>query len=367
MHILLDYRPALRQRTGVGEYVHHLSSALLHRLAAGDRVTLFSSSWKDRLGDVLPGADRRDLRIPVRLLNLAWHRLEWPPVETFGVQPDVAWSLHPLLMPARRAARVVTIYDLYFLDHPEDTDREIRRDYPALAAEHARRADGIVTISEYTRDVAAARFGVPAAKIAVCYPGAPRWKPRPSVPASGPILHMGTIGPRKNVGALLRAYAELVRRDSAAPPLVFAGQASLAPAELLRGVPSAAADRVRFLGYVPDAERQRLYNEAAVLVMPSTDEGFGMPAVEAMAAGVPVIAARRGALPEVVGDAGVLIDPEDTGAFADALARVLGDAELRGRLAVLGPHRAARFDWDASAARLIEVFASACASRRSRG
>jgi len=117
--ILIDYRPALRQRTGVGEYVHGLASALAARLGPEDSIKLFSSSWKDRLPTaVVPGTSQIDARIPVQLLNLGWHRLEWPPVEWVARRVDVVHSLHPLLIPSRGAAQVVTIHDLYFLDRP---------------------------------------------------------------------------------------------------------------------------------------------------------------------------------------------------------------------------------------------------------
>src|SRR5919108_6547562 len=151
VHILIDYRPALVQRTGVGEYAHELAAALANQLTSADRLTLFSSSWKDRLEvGRIAGTTVTDARVPVRVLNLAWHRLEWPAVEVFGGRCDVAHAMHPLLIPSRRAAQVVTIADLYFLDHPESTSGEIRRDYPALVGRHARRADLVVVISEYT-------------------------------------------------------------------------------------------------------------------------------------------------------------------------------------------------------------------------
>lgn len=365
LHILLDYRPALRQRTGVGEYVHHLADAL-RRHRPDDRITLFSSSWKDRLADGIQGAGRIDLRIPVRLLNFAWHRMEWPPVERLGARPDIAWSLHPLLIPSRHAAQVVTVYDLYFLDHPSATTGEIRRDYPALARAHAQRADGIVTISDYTRGLTAERFGVPLEKIVVCHPGAPPWKRRTASSTRGPILHVGTIEPRKNVRALIRAYAALVARLPDAPPLVFAGRCVERPEKLLGDYATALRTRVSFRGYVSDDDRRRLYAEASMLVIPSADEGFGMPAVEAMTVGVPVVAADRGALPEVVGDAGLLVDADDQEAFANAMARVLDAPNLCAQLAEAGVRRAERFNWDASAARLADFFQAIAAARTER-
>ncbi|HEV2983616.1 MAG TPA: glycosyltransferase, partial [Vicinamibacterales bacterium] len=161
MRVLIDYRPALRERSGVGEYTHQLAKALL---ASGTLdLTLFSSSWKDRIapGAELPGAILLDRRIPVRLLNLLWHRAGWPPVEALSAgRFDVVHSSHPLLMPSRDAAQVITIHDLNFLSHPERTRAEVRRDYPPLAREHARRADAIIVPSAFTAGEVERRLGI---------------------------------------------------------------------------------------------------------------------------------------------------------------------------------------------------------------
>jgi glycosyltransferase involved in cell wall biosynthesis len=355
LHILIDYRPALRQRTGVGEYVHRLTDAMLRQLTPGERLTVFSSSWKDRLRQVPDGASRLDLRIPVKTLNFAWHRLGWPPVERFGVAPDITWSLHPLLMPSRHAVRAVTIHDLYFLDRPEHTAAEIRRDYAALAPRHAARADLVVVNSAYTRGEVIRRLGVEADRVTVCYPGAPALPPRPLPPSAGPILHIGTIEPRKNVEALIRAYAELGRSRPHVPPLVFAGRSADRvglPADL-------SAGRIEFLGYVEDERKAQLYREASMLVIPSNDEGFGIPALEAMTVGVPVVAAGRGALPEVVADAGILCDADAAADLAGAMGRILDSEPLRLDLRARGIERARAFTWQASAARLLAAFRSA--------
>ncbi|HEY6212340.1 MAG TPA: glycosyltransferase, partial [Vicinamibacterales bacterium] len=153
MRVVIDYRPALRERSGVGEYTHQLVKALLARKGSSLAVTIFSSSWKDRLEPSadLDGAVTIDRRVPVQLLNLSWHRLEWPPIEALTRSSyDVAHSLHPLLLPTRSAAQVITIHDLNFLSHPERTRAEIRRDYPALARDHAQRADRVIVVSEFT-------------------------------------------------------------------------------------------------------------------------------------------------------------------------------------------------------------------------
>lgn len=356
MRILLDYRPALRQRTGVGEYVHGLASALPAILSPDDSLTLFSSSWKDRLtGQPVPGAAVRDSRIPVRVLNFAWHRVGWPPVEIVAGAVDIAHSMHPLLMPSK-GARVVTIHDLYFLTRPEHATAEIRRDYPRLARDHAHRADAVVVNSEYTKSQVIEHLGVPAPRITVCPPGTPEWGRRSEPEAAGPILFIGTIAPRKNVPGLLRAFTQLCTEVRDTPELVLAGR--ITPEGLQgTGVDVAAViDRIRMAGYVDADAKQDLYRQASMLVLPSFDEGFGIPALEAMAMGVPVIAANRGALPEVLGDAGVLVNPDDPAAIANAMRRLLRDPALRRRMADAGVARAARYTWTASARRLYETY-----------
>lgn len=369
MRILIDYRPALRQRTGVGEYVHGLAAALAARLPSGDSLTLFSSSWKDRLpAGVLPGTRQVDARVPVRVLNYAWHRLEWPPVEALAGQVDVVQSTNPLMIPARNAARLITIYDLYFLDRPEHTAAEIRRDYPALASDHARRADAVIVISDYTRHQAIVRLGVDADRITVCRPGNPGWPRRAEPDTPGPILFVGTIEPRKNLRRLLEAYAMLRERRAHTPDLVIAGAIPASGNALFAGAASLAPalDHTRLTGYVSDDERQRLYREASMLVLPSLDEGFGMPALEAMTMGVPVVASSRGAIPEVVGDTGILVDPEDAAALAAAIERVLDDAALRRRMGESGVARAAQFTWASSAANLLDAYRAAQRRRDTR-
>ena len=366
LRILLDYRPALRERTGVGEYVHELAAALARQLPPGDSLTLLSSSWKDRLApDRVPGAAVRDLRVPVRLLNFAWHRLAWPPVEFLAGDADVVHAPHPLLIPSRRAAQVITIHDLDFMDHPERTSAEIHRDYARLAPLHASRADGIVVISEYTASEVMRRFGVPRERIAVCPPGAPAWPARAGRPARGPILFLGTLEPRKNVGVLLKAYAALVERMPQAPELILAGRATPAAEPWLRAIAAPPlAGRVRHVGYVPSDRLYDLYASASMLVMPSHVEGFGIPVLEAMTVGVPVVVTRGGALPEVAGDAGQIVEADDVEALVRAMAGYLEQPALVTSAIGKGLARARLYSYEASARTLHAAYAAACERRR---
>lgn len=359
MRILLDYRPALRARTGVGEYVHEIASALARQLRSSDTLTLFSSSWKDPLAaGRVPGAAVVDARVPVRLLNFAWHRLEWPPVERFSGPIDIAHSGHPLLMPARAARQVVTIHDLDFLDHPERTRAEIRRDYGRLAPGHASRAAAVVTVSRFTADAIHSRLGVPRDRIVICSPGAPAWAPRSAAAPRGPILFMGTLEPRKNLGALLGAYARLRAMNPEAPPLWLAGAATEASAPWLRAIAEPPLlGHVTHLGYIRGEARYDLYAQASMLVLPSHLEGFGMTVLEAMTAGVPAIVSRRGALPEVAGDAAQMIEPEDQAGLAAAMQRYLTDPAAAAAATARGLARARQYSWESSAKTLLDAYA----------
>lgn len=417
MRVLIDYRPALRQRSGSGEYTHQLVRALLASgLDAGRPhaldLTLFSSSWKDRVIRTpdLAGAAIIDRRVPVRLLNFAWHRLGWPPAEVLaGGAYDVVHSAHPLLMPARGAAQVITIHDLNFLTHPERTRAEIRRDYPALARAHAHRADAVLVPSAYTAGEVERLLGVPRERMALCPPGAPDWPPRRQAPKDGYVLFFSTLEPRKNVGGLLDAYEQLLTgpakaghyrhadgarafqasdvarrlqpsddvarrppfegaqgRQPSVPDLILAGRATDDARPWLDRIsrpPLRGA--VRHIGYVDANDRRALYEGARLLVQPSFDEGFGMPVLEAMSLGVPVVAANRGSLPEVLGGAGLLVDPDQPADIAHAIAHLLDDDGLGAACAEKGIARARAFRWDETARRVYGSYLAAI-ERRAR-
>jgi glycosyltransferase involved in cell wall biosynthesis len=409
VRVLIDYRPALRARSGAGEYTHQLVKALLaayplsgpaSKTGSDLALTVFSSSWKDRLVETpdLRGARAIDRRVPVRLLNFAWHRLGWPPVEQLtGSDFDVVHSSHPLLLPSRHAAQVITIHDLDFLAHPERTRAEIRRDYPALVREHARRAARIIVPSQFTAVEVERQLGVAAERVAICPPGAPDWiSPRPSPPSDGYILFFSTLEPRKNVGGLLDAYERLIALSEhgptngpaeaghyvrngnvrngglqdgqwfSIPELILAGRATEEARPWLERIARPPlAGHVRHIGYVEPANRHALYSGARMLVMPSFAEGFGLPVLEAMTLGVPVVASNRGSLPEVLGDAGPLVNPDEPDEIAGAMARVLHDEAYRSACASKGVSRARQFNWPRTARLVYDVYRQAAADRQS--
>jgi glycosyltransferase involved in cell wall biosynthesis len=367
VRVLLDYRPALRNRSGVGEYVHELAGALAATSRPDHRLELFTSSWKDRphpqLAAEAPGITVHDRRVPVRALNWLWHRAGVPRVEWFVPGPfDVVHAAHPLLIPTRGAA-VVTIHDLDFVDHPERTHAEVRRDYLPLVREHARRADGILTSSHHSAERIVDALSIPRELVAVAPPGPPRWtaggRRAPRNPA-GYVLFVGTLEPRKNLGALLDAYVILRSEGRDIPPLRIAGRAPASAAAWLRRMNEPPlAGIVDYVGYIPDAERRALFEGASLLVLPSWHEGFGLPVLEAMALGVPVVASDCGALPEVAGDAGLLVPPDEPGAIADAIRRLVRDDGVAEACVRRGLGRAATFSWSESAETVWRLYADA--------
>jgi glycosyltransferase involved in cell wall biosynthesis len=374
VRVLIDYRPALRERSGSGEYTHQLTKALLASRPGGGPspaldVTLFSSSWKDRLTlpPDLAGAATVDRRVPVGLLNFAWHRLGWPPAELLtGGTYDVVHSPHPLLMPARAAAQVITIHDLNFLTHPERTRAEVRRDYAPLARAHAHRADAVLVPSAYTAGEVERLLELPRERMTICPAGAPDWTPRPAVPKDGYVLFFGTLEPRKNIGGLLDAWEQLLTGPRL-PELVLAGRATDEAAPWLERISRPPLlGTVRHVGYVNDGDRRALYEGARLLVHPSFDEGFGMTVLEAMSLGVPVVASDRGSLPEVLGGAGLLVDPDRPADIADAIARLLGEDGLAESCAAKGVDRARAFRWEHTAELVYDAYRAAIERARTR-
>lgn len=380
MRLLLDYRPALRERTGVGEFAHELSKALTGAGGpAADQVTLFTSSWKDRpaasLACEMPAARIADVKVPVRALVWAWNRLEWPPVEWLAGPHDVVHSQSPLLIPARRAAQVVTVHDLDFLHHPELMSAEIRRDYPALARRHAARADAVIVSSRYAAAAVANELGVAPARVHVCPPGRPEWAAAVAADrrrrheaggADTHILFLGTLSHRKNVGTLLEAYARLRAVAPEAPPLVLAGHRTPASAPWeARAASPPLQGHVRITGYISATERQALLAGAHMLVLPSYEEGFGLPVLEAMACGVPVVVSSRGSLPEVAGPAATPIDPDAAEAFAERMLALL-DPKAAAAAADRGLAQASRYSWAACADAARHAYAAAMEAHAGR-
>jgi glycosyltransferase involved in cell wall biosynthesis len=360
----IDFRPALARATGVGRYFQGLVSGL-QEIDRESRYVLFSSSFKER-----PRREARppnfqvvDRRVPVRVLNALWHRFEAPTFDWLaGCDIDVAHSPTPLRLPSRRARSIVTVCDLFFLDHPEATSREIRRDYAALARSHVGRADAVLAISGTTADDVAARLDVPRERIHVVHAGIDErfLAPSPSRNGSGPayLLAVATEEPRKDLSTLLEAFAILKRRGFEGA-LKIAGGAGLDTPRVLETIARLGLERdVSRLGYVDAAELPSLYRDARALVSPSLWEGFGLPLLEAMASTTPLVASDIPVHREVAADAAVFVPPRDSEALARGIESVWEEGPLRARLEARGRRRVRDFSWTVSAQKMLDVYRS---------
>jgi len=364
MEFGLDVRPSLSRPTGVGTYVLGLAERL-PALAPEDRFSYFSASLKERYPERPwpPNVRLVDRRIPVRGLNAAWNRFGWPPLDRLVDRSlDLVHSPTPLLIPCKRGRRVVTLHDLFFLKHPDLVEGETRRDFVTLVRDHVKRADGVICVSEYTASEARRLLDVPDDKIAVTPHGvdpAFREEPPPSsvddmlrrlrLPRGG-ILYVGSAEKRKNLVPLVMAYMALARRRRL-PPLVLAGPGS----DWAQGG-SRVGPQIFATGYLERADVRSLMAASAALVLPSLEEGFGLPVVEAMAAGLPVVCSRGSALAEVAGDAASLVDPHDTNGLLHAVERVLEDRPLAAELRRRGLERSRAFEWSTTASRTLAFY-----------
>jgi glycosyltransferase involved in cell wall biosynthesis len=254
---------------------------------------------------------------------------------------DVFHGLNQRLPRARLRRAVATFHDLFVLTGEYST-AEFRRRFADQAREAAGRADRIIAVSQFTARQVIDLLGVDPARVCVVHHGVRLPGDAPAGGRERIILHVGAIQRRKNIARLVDAF-EKVGRDW---QLVLAGSAGYgAPEILARIAGTPARERIRVLGYVPNAELAAWYRRAMIFAFPSLDEGFGMPVLEAMAAGTPVIASNRAAIPEVAGNAAWLVNPEDTGELAGALVDLSRDAEKRAQLSRHGLKRAAQFTW----------------------
>jgi glycosyltransferase involved in cell wall biosynthesis len=269
---------------------------------------------------------------------------------------------------------VVTIHDLSFLEYPSAFSWRVRTMLTTLVPGSVKRAARVIAVSEWTKQDLIRRFGVPPEKIAVTpeapppgfrrLPDAQRLTLPPGV-AEPFVLAVGNLEPRKNLARLIEAFGLAVRRQPGfRGQLVLVGKAQRRAGDVQRAVrESGVESRVVFTGFVSHDDLTLLYNRASLFVYPSLYEGFGLPPLEAMACGCPVLASNATAMPEVLGDAALLVNPLSVEEMAQGMMAVLDQPELAAGLREKGLQRAASYSWEATAARTREVYAQVLAGR----
>ena len=373
MRIGYDLRPFLREETGVGVYFKNL----LLNLAKIDQFHeyfLFSSSWKDRFDpDKIPLFAKKkfvDLRYPVKAINFSWYKLGWPSLDFFfKTKLDLTHSPTPLPLPTA-GKKIITVYDLFFLEFPDLSNDEARRNFSRGIERSVKNADGIVTISRFTEDQLIRHFSIDRKKIRVIYPGIDldhwtqsepeemeRIKAKYELPSEF-FLFVGAFERRKNLQNLLKAL-KIVHRLFGKIPLVLVGRKGLDSENVRKVIGELGLeDWVKMPGYVGDAELRYIYRQASLFVFPSLWEGFGIPLLEAMACGLPIVTSRTSAIPEIAQDAAAYADPRDPEDIATRIIQVLEDQDLRDQLVSEGKKRVAFFSWEKVAVLALEFYQS---------
>jgi len=363
--VAVDLRALVPHATGIGVYTR----SLLMELASRGAFRYLGLAHKPpRDGAPLAAAGIPTEAEPAPL-GVIWQQLKLPRRLARG-DVDLLWS--PLItLPLRcPVPAVATVHDLTTVLMPETHRLKVKWSILPFLRASLDRADRLVTISESTARDIAFHFPHCAGKVRVVYPGIDsEFRPgtwgeiddvRQELGApEGYVLYAGTLEPRKNVGAVLDAWEALHGEDPQTPPLVLVGAYGWGSRHLVERIEKMARKGVRTFGHVDRERLVRLFQGARVFVYPSLYEGFGLPPAEALACGIPTIVSTSSSLPEVVGEAGVQVDPGDAGALAAAIRSLLTDAGRADELRARGPEQAARFRWDTAARQMEEVFREA--------
>lgn len=368
MRIGIEVSPLTRARTGVGNYTYFLLKALLAE-DTGRTFHGFSSGRQEICLEGLEGVrSHRHVPLPTRALYQCWSTFGRPRVDRLLGGVDLYHATNYFLPPVASARRVVTFYDLAFLKHPEWCSPKIVGPFANNVRHFAREADALLVCSEATKRDVVELLGVVPEKITVAYGAVDEGftpmsreaaeervaqKLRLTLPY---LLFVSTLEPRKNIEGLLRAFARI--KQEIPHTLVLAGAPGWNMGHLDARIQSLGLEsRVRRMGYVADrADLPTLYAAADAFVFPSFYEGFGLPVLEAMTCGCPVIVSNRASLPEVAGDAARYVDPDNMEDIAQAMREVLQEPELRASMRERGVAQARKFSWNACAEATLDVY-----------
>ena len=367
MKVCLDIQPALAQRAGVGRYTRMLAEHLAEQ-RGGDQLELFYFDFK-RVGCDFapPGATQKPVRwIPGRYVQQSWKRFNTPPFNWLSGPADVYHFTNFIRPPLTRGKSVVSIHDASFIRHPETTEAKNYRYLTRCIRRTVEQADAIITISHFTANELASLLDAPRAKLFPIHCGLTANHQRAPAPAidavrkkhnlSRPyLLSVGTIEPRKNFAFLIDVFEQLPFDGD----LVIAGMKGWKTEGFFERLKkSARRDRIRWLEYVDEADMPALYSGAELYVTPSLYEGFGFTPLEAMQCDTPVVASQGGSLPEVLGDAAVIVRDFEIDAWTTAVKTLLASPTSRAALIAKGKTQVAKYSWEENARQTWSVYRS---------
>lgn len=379
MIIGIDGTPLQGIRTGVGRYVAGLLDGLSEILEEDKAFVWMNSCRPEERGRVKENRllEVVETRFPFPALRMTWSTLGTPTLETLLGRPvDVA--LHPnyLPIPQKRGARILAVHDVTFLTQPELAMPSAVKTYGRDLPKHLKDCSLVLTFSKFTQGQILQLFpDLGERKVRVIPHGVDEAFQRPAPPSTVQamrmrwgldrpyFLHVGTLEPRKNLLRLVHAFLLFKQARKTAHQLVLAGPAGWVGEEFMGFIQSPAlAKSVRWIDYVPEGDLPALYTGADAFLFPSLMEGFGLPVLEAMGCGVPVVCSHAGSLPEVAGDAAYQADPTDIGQWAEVMGRLAKDAALTEELRSRGLRQAARFQWENTARLTLDAFNEAARS-----
>jgi glycosyltransferase involved in cell wall biosynthesis len=367
MKVCLHIQAVIAQRAGIGRYVHTLVPELAAQ-RGNDELSAFYFDFRRNGSPFAPGLlDEHACRwLPGALVQQAWKRIAFPPVTCFAPRADLHFFPNYIIPPLPRGPRaVVSVHDLGLLRFPETLEPKNLAYLRARLPKSIARAERILAISETMAAEIREAYNLPAEKVRATLLGPPPALAELSHAAAedrlrelnidGPyLLHVGTLEPRKNHAFLFQVFERLKDFDG---HLILCGPRGWKTEPILDALrDSPAHERIRHLDYVRDDQLSALYRRATALVFPSLYEGFGLPPIEAMRQGCPVVCSTGGSLPEVVGDAGIVLPLDDPDAWVAALQSLLHDGDTRQRLIAAGHVRADGFSWKRCAEETWAVF-----------
>lgn len=372
MKVSIELQPMLKNRTGIGWYTYQIAKRLPNK-GIDISGNIFNFIGRNNITDSV-----KDIHMPLHCFKLfpyrwylkVWNNIPIPYHWFFRQKVDITHFMGFIIPPNVRGKTIVMIYDMVTEIYPETMETRNRERIQSELIRSAQYADYIITISESAKKEIMQYLEVPESKIGVIYPGVEyekfnqpcgqnklaEIKNKYNLPEEY-ILYFGTLEPRKNIETIIDAFSTYKNKYNTDIKLVIAGGKGWRYESIFTQMQRLNIEQeVIFTGYVEEEDKTGIYQMASLFLFPSLYEGFGMPVIEAMAAGVPVITSNTSSLPEAAGDAAILVSPPDSAKIAKHIQEILNDDELRQSMIQKGLEQSKKFNWDTSVDKLCDIY-----------